>query len=119
MARRKTRRQPVELPHHGHISASSFSTRLSSKGIRPQNIKKGQKQDPLPLRRSARLARLIEIKETQQNPSQQPLPSLVSDVESLHVSRQRLFCDGRLTDTAYAATCYPSTIEASGAISRS
>jgi hypothetical protein len=83
----KTRRQSVKLPHQGHLSASSFSTRLTSKGERPQGIKKGQK--PNPLRRSARLDRLIEVNETHQNTVQQPLPSPVSDVKHLHVSRQR------------------------------
>merc|ERR1712000_801282 len=77
---RKTSRQSLELPHQGHLSASVFSTRLSSKGKRPQGIKKGQKQNPL--RRSARLDRLIEVNESQPKTSQQPLPSPVSDIKS-------------------------------------
>jgi hypothetical protein len=84
---RKTRRQSLKLPHQGHLSASSFSTGLTSKGKRPQGIKKGQKQNPL--RRSARLDRLIEVSETQPKASHQPLPSPVSDIKSPHVSRQR------------------------------
>ncbi|OQV09882.1 hypothetical protein CLAIMM_13960 [Cladophialophora immunda] len=58
----KTRRQSLNLPHQGHLSPSSFRTRLTSKGKRPQGIKKGQKQTPL--RRSARLDRLIKVNET-------------------------------------------------------
>merc|ERR1711939_15410 len=77
---RKTSRQSLELPHQGHLSASVFGTRLSSKGKRPQGIKKGQKQNPL--RRSARLDRLIEVNESQPKTSQQPLPSPVSDIKS-------------------------------------
>ncbi|KAJ9493602.1 hypothetical protein H2202_010918 [Exophiala xenobiotica] len=76
----KTRRQSVELPHQGHLSASSFSTRLTSKGKRPQGIEKGQKQNPP--RRSARLDRLIKVKETQPKAREQPLPSPVSDIKS-------------------------------------
>ncbi|KAJ9503205.1 hypothetical protein H2202_001359 [Exophiala xenobiotica] len=75
-----TRRQSLTLPHQGHLSAPSFSTRLTSKGKRPQGIKKGQKQNPL--RRSARLDRLIEVNETQPKASPQPLPSPVSDIKS-------------------------------------
>ena len=83
----KTRRQPLNLPHQGYLSASSFSTRLTSKGKRPQGIKKGQKQTPL--RRSARLDRLIEVNETQLKASLQPLPSPVSDIKSPDVGRHR------------------------------
>ncbi|KAG9779722.1 hypothetical protein HRR80_002798 [Exophiala dermatitidis] len=78
----KTKRQSLNLPHQGHSSAPSFSTRLTSEGKRPQGIKKGQKQTPL--RRSARLDRLIEVNETQPKASQQPLPSPVSDIKSPH-----------------------------------
>nr|KAK5432267.1 hypothetical protein LTR18_011208 [Exophiala xenobiotica] len=74
----KTRRQSVKLPHQGHLSASSFSARLTSKGERPQGIKKGQKQNPP--RRSARLDRLVD--ETQPKGREQPLPSPVSDIKS-------------------------------------
>ena len=84
---RKTSRQSPKLPHESHLSASIFSAGLTSKGNRPQGIKKGQK--PNPLRRSARLDRLIEVDETQHNTSQQSLPSPVSDIKRLHVSRQR------------------------------
>lgn len=84
---RKTTRQSLKLPHQGHLSASIFSTRLTSEGKRPQSIKKGQKQNPL--RRSARLDRLIEVDEAQPKTSQQSLPSPVSDCKSLNVSRQR------------------------------
>ncbi|KAK5189113.1 hypothetical protein LTR96_010894 [Exophiala xenobiotica] len=76
----KTRRQSLNLLHQGHLSASSFRTRLTSEGKRPQGIKKGRNQSSL--RRSARLDRLIEINETQQKTSQQPLPSPVSDIKS-------------------------------------
>ncbi|KAG9772805.1 hypothetical protein KCU88_g6021, partial [Aureobasidium melanogenum] len=76
----KTRRQSVKLPHQGHLSASSFSTRLTRKGERPQGIKKGQKQSAL--RRSARLDRLIEVNQSQPKASHQPLPSPVSDIKS-------------------------------------
>ncbi|KAK5188683.1 hypothetical protein LTR47_011435 [Exophiala xenobiotica] len=76
----KTRRQSLKLPHRGHLSASFFSTQLTSKVKRPEGIKKGRKQGPL--RRSARLDRLIEVHETQQDTSQQPLPSPVSDIKS-------------------------------------
>lgn len=82
----KTKRQSLNLPHRGHSSAPSFSTRLTSEGKRPQGIKKGQKQTPL--RRSARLDRLIEVNETQPKASQQPLPSPVSDIKSPNVGRQ-------------------------------
>ncbi|KIW36719.1 uncharacterized protein PV06_11018 [Exophiala oligosperma] len=74
----KTRRQSVKLPHEGHLSASSFSTRLTSKGERPQGIKKGQKQNPP--RRSTRLDRLVDG--TQVKGREQPLPSPVSDIKS-------------------------------------
>jgi hypothetical protein len=80
----KTRRQSVKLPHQGHLFTSSFSTRFTSKGERPQGIKKGQKQSAL--RRSARL---IGVNETQPKASHQPLPSPVSDIKSSNVSRQR------------------------------
>ncbi|KAK5215340.1 hypothetical protein LTR96_011170 [Exophiala xenobiotica] len=76
----KTRRQSVKLPHQGHLCASSFSTRLTRKGERPQGIKKGQKQSAL--RRSARLDRLIEVNQSQPKASHQPLPSPVSDIKS-------------------------------------
>src|ERR1700744_4476959 len=82
----KTRRKSMKLPHQGDLSASSFSTRLTSKGKRPQGIKKGQKQTPL--RRSARLDRLIEVNETQPRASKQPLPSPVSDIKVPNVGRQ-------------------------------
>ncbi|KAK5202926.1 hypothetical protein LTR41_011342 [Exophiala xenobiotica] len=62
----KTRSQFLKLPHQGHLSASFFSTRLTSKVKRAEGIKKGRKQGPL--RRSARLDRLIEVHETQQTP---------------------------------------------------
>ncbi|KAK5550503.1 hypothetical protein LTR46_011499 [Exophiala xenobiotica] len=74
----KTRRRSVKLPHQGHLSASSFSTRLTSKAERPQGIKKGQKQNPP--RRSARLDRLVES--SQRKAREQPLPSPVSDIKS-------------------------------------
>ncbi|KAK5442664.1 hypothetical protein LTS15_010982 [Exophiala xenobiotica] len=76
----KTRRQSLNLPYQGHLSASSFSTQLTNKGKRPRGIKKRQKQTPP--RRSVRLDRLIEIDETQQNTNQQPLLSPVSDIKS-------------------------------------
>ncbi|KAK7926443.1 hypothetical protein LTR80_011864 [Exophiala xenobiotica] len=60
---RKTRRQSLKLPPQ-----------------RPQGIKKGRNQSPL--RRSARLDRLIEINETQPKISEQLLPSPVSDIKS-------------------------------------
>lgn len=81
----KTRRQSLNLQHQDHLSTSSFSARLTSKGKRPQGIIKGQKQTPL--RRSARLDRLIEVDESQPKDSQQPLPSPVSDIKSPKVSR--------------------------------
>jgi hypothetical protein len=74
----------VKLPHQGHLSASSFSTRLTSEG---QGIEKGQKQNSP--RRSARLDRLIEVNETQPKAREQPLPSPVSDIKSPNASRQR------------------------------
>ncbi|KAK5399934.1 hypothetical protein LTR06_011409 [Exophiala xenobiotica] len=77
----KTRRQSLKLPHQGHLSTSIFKIRLNVKGKRPRGIQKGR--DQTPLRRSARLDRLIEINETQPKTSQQPLPSPVSDVKSL------------------------------------
>jgi hypothetical protein len=79
----KTRRQSLKLLHQGHPSASFFGTRLTSNGKRSQSIKTQN-----PLRRSARLDRLIEINETQQTSSQQPLPSPVSDIKSPDVRRQ-------------------------------
>ena len=57
--------------------------------FRIQGIKKGQR--PNPLRRSARLDHSIEVHEAQQKSSQQHLPSPVSDVRHLHVSRRRHF----------------------------
>ena len=82
---RKTTRQSLKLPHQGHSSAF-FSIQPTSKGKRTNGIKKEQRQSPL--RRSARLDRLIEIHDTQQKTSQQPLPSPVSDVEHRYVSRK-------------------------------
>ncbi|OAP58973.1 hypothetical protein AYL99_06270 [Fonsecaea erecta] len=75
----KTRRQSLNLPPQGYLSASSSSTRLNSKGTLPQGIKEGQKETPL--RRSARLDRLIEVDETQLNAGQRPLLSPVSDIK--------------------------------------
>ncbi|KIX06952.1 uncharacterized protein Z518_04928 [Rhinocladiella mackenziei CBS 650.93] len=63
------------------VSDKPPNVHFSSKGKRPQGIKKGQK--PNPLRRSARLDCLIEINETQK-PSKQSLPSPVSDDKRLH-----------------------------------
>jgi hypothetical protein len=74
------------MPHQGHTSASSFSTRLICQGKRPQGIKKGQKQNPFG--RSARGDRLIEINETEQAFSEQPLATPVSDIKSPDVRRQ-------------------------------
>ncbi|KAK5202249.1 hypothetical protein LTR41_012007 [Exophiala xenobiotica] len=68
---RKTRRQSLKLPPQ-----------------RPQGIKKGRNQSPL--RRSARLDRLIEINETQPKISEQPLPSPVSDIKSPNKSATSL-----------------------------
>ena len=84
---RNTTRRSLELPHPGHLSASTFRNRLTGEGKRPQDITKEQKRNPL--RRSARLDRLIVIDETQQKTSQHSLPSPVSDGESANVSHQR------------------------------
>ncbi|KAH0848361.1 hypothetical protein AYO21_04387 [Fonsecaea monophora] len=75
----KIRRQSVGLPHQGHLSAASISPRLTSKADRPQGIKKGQQQHPL--RRSARLDRLIEVHELRLKASRQPLPPPASDIK--------------------------------------
>ncbi|KAK5215333.1 hypothetical protein LTR99_005568 [Exophiala xenobiotica] len=75
IAAQKPRRQSVKLSHQGHLSAPLSPP--TSKGKHPQGIRKRQKQNPL--RRSARLDRLIEANETQPKASQQPLPSPVSD----------------------------------------
>lgn len=86
---RKPPRHFIKLPTQGYLLIR-FPTQyrgLTSAGKRPQGIKKGQK--PNLLRQSARLGRSIEIHETQQKARQQPLPSPVSDVKHLNVSRQR------------------------------
>ncbi|RMZ87471.1 hypothetical protein DV736_g5300, partial [Chaetothyriales sp. CBS 134916] len=49
-------------------------------GNRPQGIRKAEKRNPV--RRSTRLDRLIEVDETHQKTSQQPLLSPVSDIKS-------------------------------------
>lgn len=83
IAAQKPRRQSVTLPHQGHLSAPLSPP--TSKGKHPQGIRKRQKQNPL--RRSARLDRLVE--KTQPKAREQPLPSPVSDIKSPNVSRQR------------------------------
>ena len=84
---RKTTRQSLKLPHQGHLSTSVLSARLTTKGKRPQGIKKAEKRNPV--RRSTRLDRLIDVDETHQKTSQQPLLSPVSDIKSPNVSRHR------------------------------
>ncbi|KIW86724.1 uncharacterized protein Z519_12637 [Cladophialophora bantiana CBS 173.52] len=102
---RKTTRQSLKLPHQGHLCASIFRTRLTSKGKRPQRIKKEQEQSPL--RRSARLDRLIEINETQQNPSWQP--EVLRADRRQRQRRRRLLATSRRVAPATMTTRSPAT----------
>lgn len=106
---RKTTKQSLKLPDQGHLSDSIFSTRLTSKGERPQGIKKRPKKEPekSPLRRSTRLDRSIKIDETPQTSSQQPLLSPVSDIKRPSVSPPLLFCDGGLTQESVSTHHLP------------
>ncbi|RMZ86963.1 hypothetical protein DV736_g5811, partial [Chaetothyriales sp. CBS 134916] len=70
---------PYEFEEGAAAGVEYFSTRLTSKGKRPRGIKKRN-----PLRRSARLDRSIDVNETQQKTSQQPLASPVSNVKHRH-----------------------------------
>ena len=101
---RKTTQASVKLQTRGNsiVHFRIQHSGLTSVGKRPQGIKKGER--PNPLRRSARLDHSIEIHEAQQKSSQQHLPSPVSDVKHLHVSRRTLFCDGSLTQYSVRST---------------